>query len=322
MFVSFIIPCYRESRQQLDRALDSLLFLNSLCEWEAWIVDDGSSEAKVCDWVAARNDVHLHAFRQTNQGPSLARNAALQWARGEYVAFLDADDELIPSEYAKVIALAMNERPDAVGLRYKSTETPYFDGEAADFMCRYDIVPCAWAYVIRRDVLDNLGFTPGIYHEDEEFVTRMFLGIHRIIMTTIVAYRYNATPGSITKSRDKAHLNKRFDDLLGVIRRMQGLLEELTDRHGIDSLVVRALDRRIHVMAMCVVVNLIRDAYSSSFVRQKLTVPSSLNLYPLPSCKGINRYGWIRLLSWRPWMVVLWHRIVRLTTTERPSPPC
>ena len=136
MTLSFIIPCYRESREQLNHALDSLLFLNALCDWEAWVVDDGSPEGKVCEWVAERNDRHVHAVPQDNQGLSMARNAGMDRARGQYVAFLDADDELIPEQYAALVTLLLRERPDVLGLRYKATRTPYYDGEALAFMAQ------------------------------------------------------------------------------------------------------------------------------------------------------------------------------------------
>lgn len=303
MFISFVIPCYRESREQLYQALDSLLFLNGLCEWEAWIVDDGSPMGKVCEWVDDRNDSHLHAFRQSNQGQAVARNAALDKARGTYVAFLDADDRLLPAPYVTLIHLLQKERPDALGLRYKPTRLPLYDGDALRFMASYDVVPSVCAYIVRRDVLADLRFTPGIYHEDEEFVTLLHLRMGRLLMTPVVAYRYNTTTGSTMTSRDEAHLDKRFNDLLGVIRRLQNL-------HPSHKEASDALRRRVHVLAMCVVVGLMRDMPHSSLVRDKLEQLQSMGLYPLPRFHGIRRYAWIRFLTSRPWMVNFWRCVL------------
>lgn len=309
MFISFVIPCYRESREQLYQALDSLLFLNALCDWEAWIVDDGSPKGKVCKWVEARQDSHLHAIRQANQGQSVARNTALDRAEGEYLAFLDADDRLIPESYATLIDLLLKERPDALGLRYKATSTPYYDGDALTFMSRYDVVPSVCAYIVRREVLGDLRFTPGIYHEDEEFVTLLHLRIRRLLMTPVVAYQYNVTQGSTITSSDEVHLSKRFDDMLGVISRLQCRLGSRQDSVSVphsSSLYEKALTRRLHVLAMCVVVGLIRDAGNSMFVLDKLRKLKALGLYPLPRYSGIRRYAWIRMLTFRPWMLNLW----------------
>ena len=318
MTLSFIIPCYRESREQLNHALDSLLFLNALCDWEAWVVDDGSPEGKVCEWVAERNDRHLHAVRQDNQGLSMARNAGMDRARGEYVAFLDADDELIPEQYAALVTLLLRERPDVLGLRYKATRTPYYDGEALAFMAQHDVVPSACTYLIRRALLEGLRFTPGIYHEDEEFVTLLFLRAHRLIMTPVVAYKYNVTQGSIVRKRDEAHLSKRFNDMLGVIARLQQKSQDYVHSSNVtcvtdaDSLALKALTRRIHVLAMCLVVALVREGSSSSLVRASLVRLSALHLYPLPHFSGIRRYAWIRLLTLRPWMVNVLRKVKRV----------
>lgn len=305
LFLSVIIPCFRENEAQLSSCLDSLSFLNDLCEWEAWIVDDGSKENKVIDWVAKRNDNHLHAIRQENQGQSVARNTGLDNAKGEYIAFLDADDEFVGTEYYKLIQIAIKERPDAVGLRYKKSSTPYYDGNATEFMAQYDVVPSVCAYIIKRDALNGLRFTPGIYHEDEEFVTLLHLQIGRLIMTPSIAYRYNTTPDSTITSRNEEHLNKRFYDLLSVIERLQILHKES------NSLSAHALDRRIHVLAMCFVVNLIRDGYSNLFIKNKLKKLKGLGLYPLPVYKGIHRYGYIRFFTRYPWCVQAIHKILR-----------
>lgn len=303
MFVSFIIPCYRETEAQLTKCLDSLLFLNSLCDWDAWIIDDGSVANKVTEWIRNRHDTHLHVIRQDNQGQSVARNQGLERAIGEYIAFLDADDELIPVEYATLIEILKKERPDALGLRYKKAKTPYFDGKALDFMEKYDIVPSTWAYIVRREALGDLRFTPGIYHEDEEFCALLHTRVNRLIMTTKIAYKYNISTGSTITSRNKEHLNKRFNDLLGVITRIKSIAEN--EKWG------KAMHRRMHVLAMCFVVNLIFDGYSSAFIKEKLKKLKNLGLYPLPPYKGIRRYWWIRILTAYPWMVTASHRILR-----------
>lgn len=303
MFLSVIIPCYRETEEQLTRCLDSLSFLNDLCDWEAWIVDDGSKDAMVETWVNKRADSHLHTIRQDNQGQGAARNTGLDHATGEYVAFVDADDELIADKYAEVMQIVLREKPDAVGLRYQKTETPYYDGSALRFMEKFDVVPSACAYIVRREALKGLRFTPGIYHEDEEYVTFLHLNADRLIMTPIVAYQYNVHSGTTMTITDKEHLNKRFDDYYGVIRRVK----KEVPNEGMG----RAMLRRTHTMAMCYIVNLMRDGYSFSFIKQKLKLLKKSHLYPLPKRKGIRRYGWIRILTRYQWMVLLYHIILR-----------
>lgn len=379
MLLSIIIPCYRETRDVLNRALDSLAFLTGLCQWEAWIVDDGSLEGKVQEWVDERHDEHLHVLRQTNQGQATARNNALQHAVGEYVAFLDADDELLPEAFTKVIGLLQEKRPDLIGYRYKPTASALWEGNATAFMAEQDVVPSVCTYIVRRETLGDLRFTPGIYHEDEELVTLLHLRCHTLLMTPYVAYRYHATSGSTMLSHNIQHLQKRFTDLLGVIERTKQRLAEAlqgkTCQHttadsaseaslqttadsasehtqkAVAALAAQALCRRLHVMAMCFVVNLITSAPSTSFVKEQLSSLSQLGLYPLPplgkakpaistpstshptptistsptslptptistsptipTFPPIRRYRWIRLLTKKPWLVAMARKLMR-----------
>lgn len=64
-------------------------------------------------------------------------------------------------------------------------------------------------------------------------------------------------------------------------------------------------------MAMCYLVNLMRDAYSNAFIKEKLSMLKRLHLYPLPKRKGIRRYGMIRAFTRYQWLVMLNHKILR-----------
>jgi glycosyltransferase involved in cell wall biosynthesis len=89
--VSIVIPCYNHARY-LGGSLKSVLAQNWPCI-ESIVVDDGSADDTS---VVAAHGGASHVVRQTNQGLSRARNAGLAVARGTYVLFLDADDELLP----------------------------------------------------------------------------------------------------------------------------------------------------------------------------------------------------------------------------------
>jgi len=111
--VSIIMPCYNAAAH-LPKSVGSVL-AQTFTDWELIAVDDGSSDGTL-DWLQARADPRLRIQTQTNQGVSAARNAALELARGEYVAFLDADDTWAPTFLEKQIA-ALKAHPDA-GLAY------------------------------------------------------------------------------------------------------------------------------------------------------------------------------------------------------------
>jgi len=93
--LSVIVPVYNAERY-LPSCLDSLLcYIGG--DLEVVVVDDGSQDASgaICDRYAAR-DVRVKVFHQANAGVSAARNKGLQHATGDWIAFVDADDEVLP----------------------------------------------------------------------------------------------------------------------------------------------------------------------------------------------------------------------------------
>lgn len=89
--VSVIVPVYNAD-SYLSECLDSVL-RQSFSDFEVIVVDDGSTDKSgyVCDTYAKR-DKRIRVYHVENGGVSSARNTALDYAKGEYVIFLDADD--------------------------------------------------------------------------------------------------------------------------------------------------------------------------------------------------------------------------------------
>lgn len=87
--VSVIIPAYNAERF-LGDTLRSVLE-QTYQDFEIIVVDDGSTDGTQAV-VTAVVDERVHYIHQENRGPAAARNAGLRLARGEYIAFLDADD--------------------------------------------------------------------------------------------------------------------------------------------------------------------------------------------------------------------------------------
>ncbi len=91
--VSIIIPAYNQAHY-LACAVRSAL-AQTLPEWEAIVVDDASTD-NTREVFASFKDARLRYIYQANQGLSGARNTGVRVAKGEYLAFLDSDDELTP----------------------------------------------------------------------------------------------------------------------------------------------------------------------------------------------------------------------------------
>jgi glycosyltransferase involved in cell wall biosynthesis len=120
--VSVIIPAYNAARY-LAEAIESVL-TQAFQDFEIVLVDDGSTDSTLR--VAERYRERVQIYEQTHLGPSAARNAGLRLARGEFLAFLDADDRFLPGKLARQVAyLRANPQVDVVysnGYGYRITE--------------------------------------------------------------------------------------------------------------------------------------------------------------------------------------------------------
>ncbi len=113
--VSVIIPCFNVEGCIL-RALSSLQ-TQSYNNLEIICVDDGSSDRSaeiIYQWKIEHPTMNLMLVTQKNSGAPSARNAGLSLARGLYLQFLDADDELLPEKIKHQVYLAVRDDLDIV----------------------------------------------------------------------------------------------------------------------------------------------------------------------------------------------------------------
>ena len=95
MKLSIVIPVYN-AEPFLARCLDSIRIEEKhLKDVEVIIVDDGSTDKSAEIMDAERDRVEFRIFHKENGGCCSARNEGMCQARGEYIANLDADDELV-----------------------------------------------------------------------------------------------------------------------------------------------------------------------------------------------------------------------------------
>src|SRR5947209_3795753 len=102
MRVSVIIPLYNKA-PYVRRTLDSVR-AQTFADYEVIVVDDGSTDGGAAV-VEGFGDPRFRLIAQPNAGPGAARNRGLAEAGGEFVAFLDADDEWLPTFLERSLAL-------------------------------------------------------------------------------------------------------------------------------------------------------------------------------------------------------------------------
>ena len=135
--VSVIVPLYR-CASTLHRCIDSIIG-QTLADLEIILVDDGSPDRSgaIADEYAGR-DARIRVIHQDNRGPGAARNAGIKIARGEFLGFVDSDDEVLPEMFKTLYGAAQ---------RY----------EAAIAICSYfDVTyPGNSAYEVRHTIKNN-----------------------------------------------------------------------------------------------------------------------------------------------------------------------
>ena len=231
--VSFILTYYNQPIQMLCECIDSILALSLRpFEREIIVIDDGSKVSPMNGLMQYGDEIIY--VRQKNGGLSVARNKGIEMAQGEYLQFVDADDHLIQTPYEHCLDLIrLNDNIDMVMFDFTSSissETDFNDSKVmtgSEYMLKHNIHATAWGYLFKQTTLSKLRFTPGIWHEDEEFTPQLLIRAEHVCATDAKAYYYYKHKGTITTHDDEASKAKRFDDIRGVLDRLQYLCDRV-----------------------------------------------------------------------------------------------
>lgn len=176
-FVSVIMPAYNAERfiRQAIESVQSQTFIF----WELLVIDDGSSDG-TCAVVQelAEKDMRIRLIRnEKNIGVARTRNAGIDLAQGEMIAFLDSDDYWYPEKLEKQLYLAQQTGADAVYCSYmmkyedgSGTEKQFCVPQETDFeqMLSVNVMSCSTALVSGKAIGEQR-FHPDYYHEDYVF---------------------------------------------------------------------------------------------------------------------------------------------------------
>lgn len=104
-YVSVIVPVYKSERF-IRKCVDSIL-AQTYEDFELILVDDGSPDrcGEICENYA-RHDERVRVIHKPNGGVSSARNADIKQANGEWLAFVDSDDWIIP-DYLETLVIGI-----------------------------------------------------------------------------------------------------------------------------------------------------------------------------------------------------------------------
>lgn len=181
--VSVIIPAYN-AMSFLPKTLDSVL-QQTFTDFEVLIVNDGSSD-NIVQWANSLTDERVKLISQSNQGVSTARNTAISKARGEYIAFLDADDLWQETKIEKQVQFLDNNPTvglvatwmiliDEQGNLGSEVKLDFKQGNVKKKLMEVNLISCGSIPMVRCDCFDAVGlFEPNLrFGEDWEMWMRI-----------------------------------------------------------------------------------------------------------------------------------------------------
>ncbi len=252
--VTVIIPVYN-TEAYLDRCVTSVR-QQSYSNLEIIQVDDGSSDRcpGMCDAFACA-DPRISVIHQANAGAGVARNTALDVARGEFIMFVDSDDYIQPDMVQELVSVAQEDAADLAlcGFRLvddiRTVDHIYhhsrmqFDNESLmrDYLSLGATIGAPWAKLYRRHLFNEVRF-PSIRYREDSYVMHEILGQAK--KATFVP-----EPLYVQCVREDSTERKPFDTVkLDTVLEIAERLLDYTSRHY-PELVQYAHYRKAHYLA-------------------------------------------------------------------------
>ena len=168
--ISVIMPVYN-AEKHINKSIKSVLD-QSYTDFELIIIDDGSTDSsgKLCDNYAV-SDSRIKVIHQDNGGVSKARNTGMEVAKGKYILFLDADDEMDPNLMEDNMKLINKLNPDVLIFSFRyilsdrsvdnriKQEEPFFGDnkkffkERLETVVENELMNAPWNKIIRSELI-------------------------------------------------------------------------------------------------------------------------------------------------------------------------
>ena len=230
----------------LCRCVDSVLE-QTYTNMEIILVDDGSPDncPVMCDEYA-RQDSRVKVIHQENAGLSGARNAGIDMAQGQWLAFVDSDDYLAADFLERLYQACVDTGSSLSVCRWEyvrgETIPEHGPGETRVYTGRemlanlyvpdgaYFVV--AWNKLYRKELFEDIRYPLGRIHEDEATTYRIYDKVKKAAYVDRSLYGYFVTPVSITRGFNP----KRMDWVTAVAERL-----DFFEQKGYTELMVPGL---------------------------------------------------------------------------------
>ena len=306
MKLSVIVPCYNVAQylEGFFACLDKQWGEHD--HYEVVFVNDGSTDSTpslLAEYVAA-DTRHRVLINQANQGVSGARNAGIQAARGEWIAFADPDDLLADGAYALLMSKWLDGSIDMLSfktLRVEENESldlsQSLSGNVIWEGCthkKFDLLlPSVWNCVYRKDMVEQYKIRFRVetsFAEDALFNADIFSKGIKIRMVDALIYFYVQHPQSICNTGDMAKLRKSIEGLIFCADEVRTFSNpNYSTNHWVKFFMV------------FIVSHLMRGSFSVREVRQIRDLLMAIGVFPLTSPWRTERLYFTALAH--PWLL-------------------
>ena len=228
--VSVIVPFYNVENY-IEKCLETLVN-QTLEDIEIILVNDGSKDRSkiIVDKFLKQYPEKIVYLEKENGGLSDARNYAIPYVKGEYIAFLDSDDYVEYTMYKDMYELAKKENSDMVECDFY-WEYPYKNKTKEDKGLIYNgkkemiekVRVVAWNKLIKKEVLEKskVLFPKGLRYEDVEFTYKLVPYLEKVSFLKKPCVHYIQREGSISNNQ-----NERNKEIFQVLDNVIGFYKE------------------------------------------------------------------------------------------------
>lgn len=261
MKISVIVPVYN-AEKYLRRALDAICG-QTYKNLEIILIDDGSTDRSgaICDEYKEK-DSRIIVMHQVNSGVSVTRNKALSLVTGELIAFVDADDYIIPDFFEKLVCIKNKQSAEMVICnfrRFSSDKIPCVEkckGEVQVWNKKealrnvygsygHLISGVLWNKLYDAKLFEELRFPEGLKNEDEFLLPKLIDRTNTVAYTSEIMYYYYENGNSITTNSNYLNsedIYKVFDERMKYFEQKGNEYDDfvrLTKKSYLDRIISR-----------------------------------------------------------------------------------
>lgn len=301
--ISIIVPVYN-IENYLPETLNSILKQSMIEEMEVLMIDDGSTDNSrdIVEEYALDYD-NFFAFHKSNEGPSIARNLAIELAKGEYVMFLDSDDIILPDRCEKLYELAKKNDSDFVGSFGKRLTRYNFYGsliynnayknieDKKENVIFEEMPELIWDTfctnkLYKKSFLDenDIRFIPKMKYEDIPFALEAYCLGNNVSLTKDTSYLWRIRQDNNSSVTQQHQKYENFEDRIKMIR----LCYDIAQKRNFNDEIKRELFFRWIDYDLILYLKIFYQFSEKDHLKIIEEIIKILDLVPMELMKGLN----------------------------------